>query len=532
MCTNVPPLDDEVSRIHTIFHEAPQHLSVLDEEIGRTSSENDLAQLLHKRLDLASFLTDKPRILSHILSPTRRVPAELISEFALYALHRYTACPIPVSLGTQTSAIVGGTAWILAQVCRSWRSNLISLSQLWSHVEVSLPTPNSASIIHELLRRSGSSMLYLTINIKAEESIDVSETVDLCFRHTHRWKDLRIVDYSRSHWTLTKLNSMRDAFPQLESLCLTIYRCNYDAGRLTILNAFEFAPRLKAVSIQLGVDAPAAPRVLLPWKQLEYYSNMEYIAHSWRNPLSSFSQLHECCLHGFIQSFQIPPSHVRFPFLRSLEVKHLDVLSHLIVPKLERLRIWSRPIDWTPVAELIDRSACDLQSLMILQNRTASSLTRLLRVVPSLVSFEVKFNDMPSFHQLVSSLVIEHDTQRREVLLPKLQHLTIVWPLHYCQSHDLELDKVSDSLVRVVESRSHIPRSGDDFAVPCLSQIRFELVRVSQWRIVTSPHHFNLSGIHVRDLEEQLEDVQRKFDDLEDRFNGLKMTLVISLGRG
>ncbi|KAK7006145.1 hypothetical protein R3P38DRAFT_2646713, partial [Favolaschia claudopus] len=172
---NDVPCDFEIPYIHDILSTGQFEVDDLNIQIGHVVVV--LARLVRKR-DAALENIRQHRA---IISPVRRLPAELVCEIASLSVARDRRPP-----------------WCLAQICRSWRSFVLGSSGLWT--DIYIPSLGHGRNLYPrfqtLLARSGSAPL----NVCWAPRPRLNETVDVpdanCVRsvvaHSPRWRSLRL----------------------------------------------------------------------------------------------------------------------------------------------------------------------------------------------------------------------------------------------------------------------------------------------------------------------------------------------------
>ncbi|KAF8211101.1 hypothetical protein K438DRAFT_1514809, partial [Mycena galopus ATCC 62051] len=115
--------------VQSVISEADARLACLDDEISKL--EEKLEQLKADRASLFSFRTRNKAI----LSPLRRMPAEILGEIFLWTLP---------SVSTEIFRArfeMGASPWVLAQISSRWRAVSLSTPSLWSQIVVNCNVP-------------------------------------------------------------------------------------------------------------------------------------------------------------------------------------------------------------------------------------------------------------------------------------------------------------------------------------------------------------------------------------------------------
>ncbi|KAJ6447803.1 hypothetical protein C8R47DRAFT_999689, partial [Mycena vitilis] len=118
LTSNEPPLESEVPFIHKAIADAQGRIQPLDEQIGSLKAQiHDLPAALFQFRSRRDEVAENVRRHQSVISPIRRVPAELICEIFL-----------AVSLPDDA---VNKPPWYLGHICRSWREYALAYSCLW-----------------------------------------------------------------------------------------------------------------------------------------------------------------------------------------------------------------------------------------------------------------------------------------------------------------------------------------------------------------------------------------------------------------
>ncbi|KAJ6556365.1 hypothetical protein B0H19DRAFT_910511, partial [Mycena capillaripes] len=110
LTSNDIPLDSEIPSICAFISDGQKQLDAFDIQIA--DLQTALAQLVRRRGETAR----RVRQYSAILSPVRRMPAELVCEIFVWTLPEDNAAKPP---------------WHLGHICQSWRRWLLSYPTFW-----------------------------------------------------------------------------------------------------------------------------------------------------------------------------------------------------------------------------------------------------------------------------------------------------------------------------------------------------------------------------------------------------------------
>ncbi|KAK7442983.1 hypothetical protein VKT23_015927 [Stygiomarasmius scandens] len=121
--SNASPSETESKRIHDLLHGPQRELQIIDDEIAQLSRLLD--DLLSRRQRLSSFIS----VHRSLLSASRQIPSEILSEIFLHCL--------PTEHHPIRS--VHGAPLLLTRVCKRWREVAFATPKLWSSIHISLP---------------------------------------------------------------------------------------------------------------------------------------------------------------------------------------------------------------------------------------------------------------------------------------------------------------------------------------------------------------------------------------------------------
>ncbi|KAJ7288936.1 hypothetical protein C8J57DRAFT_1495198 [Mycena rebaudengoi] len=261
----VPP---ETSHFQSVLASSPATLAEYDAEIER------LRSLLQKMVsDRATFHAYTEGCRS-VLSPIRRLPAELLVEIFATAL--------------EMRRLSKHNLLRLSQVSFWWRGIAAGTPVLWSTITINMCQWQSLrfnldaalELISLSLERGGN--FPLTIVLIATTSREGRLLLEKLIQHSSRWR--RVV-FSMTASLFKLLSAAKGKLPRLESLRI----CVLDGGSLpTKVDVFETAPRLS----NLTIEKPANKiPVTLPWLQLRTFKYVGGSLRDLRDALGLLSHL-------------------------------------------------------------------------------------------------------------------------------------------------------------------------------------------------------------------------------------------------
>ncbi|KAJ6542688.1 hypothetical protein B0H19DRAFT_1000363 [Mycena capillaripes] len=359
--------------VEEILREKEVLLSALRDEISEL--EFALQSLQNKYADLAA---DTTRYRS-ILSPVRRLPPEIIGEIFLYfvpSMHSESDFDLqnpPVQL-----------PWKLGHICHLWRTISVSLSQLWSVMDLWSPSRHAVAV--ELARRrqdpslddderaftglpvppdpqdnledaEGFEIEYLvdyvegclprsgnyplSLRLWTPESA-VFPVLDSLLKHSARWREIVLV--SPPPTLIERLSQFEGDLRGLRRIAFTEY-CDS-------MPIFRHAPNLTELTF-LHVYLPFDNHPSIPWSQLTRYceinSPWNHWGLDWHGPsqqrLASYRQLTNLLVLCMDSSSNFPrmDAPIILPNLRAASFRFSRTTSNVVrsfeMPALEEFSI-------------------------------------------------------------------------------------------------------------------------------------------------------------------------------------------------
>ena len=350
--------------------------------------ENAIARLKMKRCELK-------RNVNRRHSPFIRIPPEIISTISGFANTEFTI------IGKLPSPI------LLSSVCTDWRKAVIGTPELWSSIKINLPSisqfgndmarntfelPRLASFIDEWLARSGQLPLNISLCSDYEIPWDSSTRTleeylpifQILNKYSSRWHSFDISIPGILHRFLKP-----ECLPLLEQLYITCISYTHDITfpPTPCLNTVKIFPCTGMVS-----EFRISPDIKIQWNTVTHLSLGAISSRDCFALLRLNPQLVHCT---FLKVFDWTGDSLDSPILSSLTYLSyhqrgdtVDIsrfLDNIKLPCLETLVLYSVIVN--PVIALIERSACSLRTLSLLdwQIRKTDKLIPLLQFLsPSL----------------------------------------------------------------------------------------------------------------------------------------------------
>lgn len=358
LITNDVPSTQEQKILRTALHKAEHTLSDLDKENDRLeaakreleASIDDVQQRRHETIALIKFNVS-------LSSCIRQFPREIIAEIILHALNHYNGdtWPIPATFDTHNGP------WKFSQVSTLWREVALSLTQIWSFMDLnrySMNMRNPDAIISIMHRRSVERPL--TIRFEKLDFKDVSLSVaKIIMEQCDRWKYVHC--FLIPHGPLC--DAVRGNVPALERLVLeSPDGIRAVLGHLRpgsiVTDVFEIAPRLRHITLEV----PGTVNPVIPWEQITHYEEA-YVRYRPSGILPRLTSVVECKLTATKAFGPGKNTPVILPRMHTLSVQTPGCLSRLRLPSLRNLTVCEGARHSLEVWELLKRSEIARESL-------------------------------------------------------------------------------------------------------------------------------------------------------------------------
>ncbi|SJL12664.1 uncharacterized protein ARMOST_16095 [Armillaria ostoyae] len=415
-----------------------------------------------------------------MLSPIRRVPAEIITEI-LYCTQTTAEDPDGAPFGGYNVFTGAKGPWLLGQVCRPWRDVVSTFCpRLWATMTISIPDSwrrngnkkhTMEMLEHALERTRGHPLDFL---FEDHNSLDGEEcdVMDRCFNLMNacsvRWRRAGFIVPPSLLRCLSRFRGKIDLLEDAYVHCRAVL--GQQPSRVT---GFEIAPRLKSLRLD-GIDADV--QFPFPTANLVSYKDERSFAGDQLNPeyvriFKSSPKLLSFSFHDSVHTTRHigPPSsqpRVTSRSIQALSVSSATLLRIIDVPALREVVL--RPARDLPymhlprgviisLSELIRHSHCSLTRLSVADvTIVGDNLMAVLRLTPCLQELSVRFNGWskvyePGMESLVDSLAetMLEDGPAQHSLVPSLTSLVIV----LTEVGDTCISFVDPSFVAMITSR-------------------------------------------------------------------------------
>ncbi|KAK1225831.1 hypothetical protein PQX77_011242 [Marasmius sp. AFHP31] len=402
------------------------------------SQIRELSASLQSLEETRDRIAEKKRIYHSTLHPIRRLPPEILAEIFRTCSFGDTDLEygnFPGSLDTRKAP------WTLGQVCRAWRSVVVSASALWTQINVSWEETISASCAVSLealpniqLERSQEqnlSLSYLSGMTRETEKVRLQQKFlsMLCSRAS-QWRTAQL---KSDMYGLDRLRDFRGAFHSISAFC-----------------AFEDFPSMTELSLRGDAQLLLQDEIQLPWAQITSFEAR--LDNRWIGDLENHSRTlqklerAEVCIldSSCFNPDTLRPllsSSLQLSFLHTLIIGFADdfsmdiLLGWLVLPALRVLRILAK-FSYTDTLKFLDRSQCFLEELAFPWigekggNECRGSLIRFLEasVLHNLRTFQIRRRPWHQPSEPLWGTIIETLTLGREgkaQAMPRLRRLVL-----------------------------------------------------------------------------------------------------------
>ncbi|PBK59685.1 hypothetical protein ARMSODRAFT_774630 [Armillaria solidipes] len=261
---NDAPSDTELSDFQETVKTAPERLAELDEKIAHARRSLDALTL--ERISIEADMEDAKAL----SSPVRRLPPDVLRTICLDAIP--SPFEVMSTLDSHGSLNHTKSPWTLSQVCRSWRSTIVSSPELWSSMSLVLSNSFSSSIFSQMfmlgLRFERSQNDPLTVACFSSSDISSHPLLSLIITRVSAIKNLRVESPFQS---LAALSFCRGRLERLHELKIDASKSNWGSFvpiAERSIDAFEYAPNLRRFSAYGMLPQPIP---MVPWTQLTHF---------------------------------------------------------------------------------------------------------------------------------------------------------------------------------------------------------------------------------------------------------------------
>lgn len=318
LSTNATLLEAEKTSFQKAKEDLPLVISDLDERI--TQTQQLLCALMEERAQAAIDL----RNAKAVLHPMRALPDDILGEIFQYSTPTWDEMADAARRFTYHDSLNPKSGpWLLAQICRNWRSVVLSMPLLWSCISLDfnvyfkqMDRPKDVALqlaIHlQRARRSP-----LSIRIESGSDINLHSAFPIVLSSMSQWRHLHIRTPVSSFHELARCKAFLESLEEVQ----------IDASLFPIhtqdIATFQMASNLR---------------------RLELYEHGHFYGHNlhlgWGQLTHLFAQI-DC--DGIFRYFKELKNLVSLRFSFSSGIRKFDVLSRRItLPKVQYLSLRRR----------------------------------------------------------------------------------------------------------------------------------------------------------------------------------------------
>ncbi|KAJ7621466.1 hypothetical protein FB45DRAFT_1032716 [Roridomyces roridus] len=305
--------------------------------------QDAIALLVTQRTELEGFI----RMNEAVVSPLRRMPNEMLSE--IFRLSSNVTAPFDPA---------HNHAWVVARVCRRWRSVAVTTSELWNHFILTPyafdPTPVRMPHVPQRFWQT-----------QLERAHNAPLTIRLA-------RDITFFE----NQDFARFASLGIAFPLLRKLAV---HDDMSFGRPVLptdapdADLVASLPALTHLGLTLGTE-PFPPQLRLPWSQLRTCDFRSFRTSDIREILPLLSPGSHLTLRVPDVSEGAGGATPIVTRIQSLEIaggsrqSRSELLSVLVAPRLQKLLIMHveyEDTDPTLISTFLYRSGCKLRHLRV-----------------------------------------------------------------------------------------------------------------------------------------------------------------------
>ncbi|SJL12413.1 uncharacterized protein ARMOST_15840 [Armillaria ostoyae] len=439
LSTNRPLLAAEEVTFRDQLARSSEHLSTIDNQMRHLRAQLALAE--KQRQEVLVMNQD----FKSLTSPIRRLPDDSLREILLASCRSWADDNSLVF-----SINMRGKPWLLSQVCSRWRNVALSFQKIWAcfRIDMQLISPTriaqqrASFALGQQIRRAGRHQL--TISICDPDDGRLGSSYDLILplllSSCSQWRYLELKCHTRA---LVHFTPIRSYLESLETIHLSIRTGTRGEQEITTSNIFEFAPKLRRISLGSG-RKDIVRSFTIPWPQItEYKEGGKRKGSHHLEVLRRATAITDVRINSTLlpeaeggHPYTLGGQTIRVPSLRNLRARLKLNDSHFqaMFDKLELpgLRVLSTalPPKADPFISLIDRSQCHLTTLLITANtpEISTELLRLCKVTPHLRVLCIASDGEESGPIPISDFLVEllHPADGDNCLLPTLTCLNLM----------------------------------------------------------------------------------------------------------
>ncbi|KAJ7634596.1 hypothetical protein FB45DRAFT_470177 [Roridomyces roridus] len=282
--TNYCPTPDDTIEIKALLREPLLQMKRLDTKIA------ELQQALNKLIGERESLKTHVQAYKALLSPVRRMPADIMQEIFLMCLPTHRNCVMDAR----------ETPLLLGRICGAWRTLSLGTPRLWANLHIvdrgepprqegsepasdseyapwpmALQEPRAALVadaVRAWLERAGRCPLSISMQYDLEFGHSPSQSIaQTIFSLASRWQHIRFAATAPAFQELVQLNAAD--VPELQSVALQCHEVGWDSPGFA-WNSLSFLAGAKVQTVAVSGTGLVVPQLPLEWTRLTTLSNL------------------------------------------------------------------------------------------------------------------------------------------------------------------------------------------------------------------------------------------------------------------
>ncbi|KAF7343737.1 F-box domain-containing protein [Mycena sanguinolenta] len=375
LATNECPQDHELALIRPVAQKTTSRLAFLDAEISRLKDQ--LSRLEKEHTVLMKYHAQN----TAILSPMRRVPAEILGEIFCWSLSLFSVPNLKYA------------PWVLTHVSRRWRAVTISRSSLWSHIylDFTIKKKYSLAMVRTQIERARTLQISFVGHRGPDSHLQV-DMLQLLLHHSSICEEIYLI---LTPALVASITGWQGHFPLLRRAWL---QCDGQEAEASIdsVDFFAIAPSLADITVYS--EHHFIPTLLPAHHRITRYD----FAAPWSTHYELLKSLPNLREVRIVRRFDRgvpwpkPGQPIHLLHLQKMYVSSPECLDYLSAPVLREIAIRPRKhVDTRNHLErFITRSSCIIRRLCIVGTPEVQPVEEILSQYPSIAELALRIIDI------------------------------------------------------------------------------------------------------------------------------------------